>query len=82
MAWTLQLERFGFRRMLQGDEEMMQRALERNPGDLVGLRVRLLSGRCCHDAFHHEASREDVLRILCPIYARAFRTGSAQTGSE
>ena len=32
---------------LKADEEMMRHALEQSPDQLVGLKVSLLSGRCC-----------------------------------
>ena len=47
---------------LKGDQEVMQRALERSSRELVGLRVSLLSGRCCHEVFRFWDSREYVLR--------------------
>ena len=57
--------------MLQGDAEMMQRAvcLEQSPRYAVGLRVRLLSGRCCHEVYQQVVdSREEVLRIWCVLF--------------
>ena len=82
----------GFKGMLQGDEEMMQRELEtmqslleRSPRSMIGLRVRLLSGRCCHKVIHCRPRAHDkgvVLRICCPIDVGAFRAGSMRMGSE
>ena len=36
---------------LRADEEMMRHALEQSPDYLVGLKVSLLSGRCCSEIF-------------------------------
>ena len=36
---------------LKADEEMMRHALEQSPDQLVGLKVSLLSGRCCSEIF-------------------------------
>ena len=55
---------------LREDEEMLQHALERsrNCGEVVGLKVALLSGRCCSEVFWTVAlastlaEREEVLR--------------------
>ena len=55
---------------LREDEEMLQHALERsrNCGEVVGLKVALLSGRCCSEVFWTRAlastleEREEVLR--------------------
>ena len=52
---------------LRADEEMMRHALEQSPGQLVGLKVSLLSGRCCGDiqdigTLLHDMGRRWVLR--------------------
>ena len=55
---------------LREDEEMLQHALERsqNCGEVVGLKVALLSGRCCSEVFWTKdlaltlEGREEVLR--------------------
>ena len=51
---------------LKGDKEMMQHALRPKPGqgDLIGLKVVLLSGRCCDEIFdiHIEHRREVLIR--------------------
>ena len=50
---------------LKGDKEMMQHALRPRPGqgDLIGLKVVLLSGRCCDEIFlFHCEGRSRVLR--------------------
>ena len=50
---------------LKGDKEMMQHALRPRPGqgNLIGLKVVLLSGRCCDEIFHLQfASTRVVLR--------------------
>ena len=46
---------------LKGDKEIMQRALRQDPG-LIGLKVVLLSGRCCHEIFASIGGRRNVLR--------------------
>ena len=74
--------------MLQGDEEMMQRALqtmqsvlERCRDEKVGLRVRLLSGRCCHKLFDCRWNcREDVLRICVLLMSGRFEWGQCGWG--
>ena len=50
---------------LKGDKEMMQNAVRPRPGQcsLVGLKVVLLSGRCCDEIFlFHYDDRRLVLR--------------------
>ena len=48
---------------LKADKEMMQHALRQGARFLVGLKVVLLSGRCCDEIFHfHVADRKVVLR--------------------
>ena len=60
----------------------MQLALEKSPHELIGLRVSLLSGRCCHDVCQRWESRHVVLRIRCPFSLGMFGTGSERTGSK
>ena len=52
---------------LKSDEEMMRHALERSPDRLVGLKVSLLSGRCCTEIqdirnFPRDIARRRALR--------------------
>ena len=47
---------------LKADEEMMRHALEQSPDQLVGLKVSLLSGRCCSEIFDHDLGKTMVLR--------------------
>ena len=48
---------------LKDDGEMIQHALGQSPDTVVGLKVVLLSGRCCHEIFSvYVHTREDVLR--------------------
>ena len=48
---------------LKGDKEMMQHALRPRPGqvDLIGVKVVLLSGRCCDEIFIHCFSMTEVM---------------------
>ena len=39
---------------LKADEEMMRHALEQSPDQLVGVKVSLLSGRCCSKIFRNQ----------------------------
>ena len=67
--------------VLTGDDEVMQRALEQSPRELVGLRVSLLSGRCCHDIVHLSwDSRHDVLRIWRPFLSGHLERGRSRRG--
>ena len=71
---------------LKDDEEILQHALERsqNCSDLVGLKVVLMSGRCCSEVFWHVSSMRVVLRRcaasldLDPDYVE--RNGSLMRG--
>ena len=48
---------------LKADKEMMQHALRQRPRHLIGLKVVLLSGRCCDEIFlYYENDRRVVLR--------------------
>ena len=52
---------------LKADEEMMRHALEQSPDQLVGLKVSLLSGRCCSEIhairhLHHDMAKTWALR--------------------
>ena len=49
---------------LKEDEEILQHALQRsrNCSALVGLRVVLMSGRCCSEVFWHVSSMSVALR--------------------
>ena len=49
---------------LKEDEELLQYALERSRdcSDMVGLKVGLLSGRCCNEVFGRRAVMRAVLR--------------------
>ena len=47
---------------LNSNQEMMQAALEQSPQELVGLRVLLLSGKCCSAIFSLEL--EDTMDVL------------------
>ena len=79
---TLVKEGWGLHGVLRGDDEVIQLALEKSPRELVGLRVSLLSGRCCHDVCLTWESRRDVLRIRYPFSVGTFGTGSERTGSK
>ena len=49
---------------LKGDKEIMEHALRPRPeqNDLIGLKVVLLSGRCCDEIFFHVNTKSYVLR--------------------
>ena len=49
---------------LKADEEILQHALERsrNCSDLVGLKIGLMSGRCCSEVFRVHTGMSEVLR--------------------
>ena len=56
---------------LKADEEMMRHALEQSPENLVGLKVSLLSGRCCSEIFpisvlHRDTGRRTAL-FCCAV---------------
>ena len=47
---------------LKADEEMMRHAIEESPNQLVGLKVSLLSGRCCGMTVQIRDLRSDMGR--------------------
>ena len=72
---------------LKGDKEMMQHALRPRPGqgDLIGLKVVLLSGRCCDEIFFHVNTKRYVLRRCAELLdldpAHVERSGALMCGA-
>ena len=56
---------------LRTDEEMMRHALEQSPDRLVGMKVSLLSGRCCSEIFHIDRLFGDVGKRLALRFCAA-----------
>ena len=59
---------------LKVDEEMMRHALEQSPDQLAGLKVSLLSGRCCGLIVH--------IKYLCSDIGRRWALGSCAASLE
>ena len=68
---------------LKEDEDMLQLALEGpgNPGDVVGMKVTLLSGRCCSEVFWVDQLQSEAPEVALRRCAASLQLDPDHVGS-